>query len=64
MNNFIDFLAETLVFILILAISIIISFTIGYTLFNIHQHVYTHNDKIYFMQTQGGINADYINRKK
>lgn len=64
MNNFIDFLVETLVFILILAISIIISFTIGYTLFNIHQHVYVHNDKVYFVQTQGGTNAGYINRKK
>lgn len=64
MNNFIDFLVETLVFILILVISIIISFTIGYTLFNIHQHVYVHNDKVYFVQTQGGTNAGYINRKK
>ena len=64
MNNFIDFLVETLVFILVLAISIIISLTIGYTLFNIHQHVYVHNDKFYFVQTQGGTNADYINRKK
>lgn len=64
MNNFIDFLVETLVFILVLVISIIISFTIGYTLFNIHQHVYVHNDKVYFVQTQGGINADYNNRKK
>ena len=64
MNNFIDFLVETLVFILVLAISIIISFTIGYTLFNIHQHVYVHNDKVYFVQTQGGTNAGYINRKK
>lgn len=64
MNNFIDFLVETLVFILILAISIIISFTIGYILFNIHQHVYVHNDKVYFVQTQGGTNAGYINRKK
>ena len=64
MNNFIDFLVETLVFILVLVISIIISFTIGYTLFNIHQHVYVHNDKVYFVQTQGGANAGYINRKK
>lgn len=64
MNNFIDFLVETLVFILVLVISIIISFTIGYTLFNIHQHVYVHNDKVYFVQTQGGTNAGYINRKK
>lgn len=64
MNNFIDFLVETLVFILVLVISIIISFTIGYTLFNIHQHVYVHNDKVYFVQTQGGTNASYINRKK
>lgn len=64
MNNFIDFLVETLIFILVLVISIIISFTIGYTLFNIHQHVYVHNDKVYFVQTQGGTNAGYINRKK
>lgn len=64
MNNFIDLLVETLVFILVLVISIIISFTIGYTLFNIHQHVYVHNDKVYFVQTQGGTNAGYINRKK
>ena len=63
MNNFIDFLVETLVFILVLVISIIISFTIGYTLFNIHQRVYVHNDKVYFVQTQGGTNAGYINRR-
>lgn len=63
MNKFIDFLTETLVFILILTASIIISFIVGCTLFDLHQHVYTHNDKIYFMQTQGGINADYINKR-
>lgn len=63
MNKFIDFLAETLVFILILTASIIISFIVGCTLFDLHQHIYVHNDKIYFMQTQGGINADYNNKR-
>lgn len=63
MNKFIDFLVETLVFILILTASTIISFIVGCTLFDLHQHVYVHNDKIYFMQTQGGINADYNNRR-
>lgn len=63
MNKFIDFLVETLVFILILIASIIISFIVGCTLFDLHQHVYTHNDKIYFTQTQGGINADYNNKR-
>lgn len=63
MNKFIDFLVETLVFIVILTASIIISFIVGCTLFDLHQHVYTHNDKIYFMQTQGGINAEYNNRR-
>lgn len=63
MNKFIDFLAEALVFILILTASITISFIVGCTLFDLHQHVYVHNDKIYFMQTQGGINADYNNKR-
>ena len=63
MNKFIDFLVETLVFIVILIASIIISFIVGCILFDSHQHVYTHNDKIYFMQTQGGINAEYNNRR-
>ena len=63
MNKFIDFLVETLVFIVILIASIIISFIVGCILFDLHQHVYVHNDKIYFMQTQGGINADYNNKR-
>lgn len=63
MNKFIDFLIESLVFALVLIVSILISFTVGYTLFNIHQHVYTHNDKIYFIQMQGGTNANYNIKK-
>lgn len=64
MSNFVDILVETLVFIAVLIASIIISFIIGCTLFNLHQHVHLHNDRIYFVQTQGDTNADYINRKK
>ena len=64
MNKFINFLIETLFFIVILTASIIISFIVGCILFDLHQHVYVHNDKVYFIQTQGGTNAGYINRKK
>lgn len=63
MNNFIDFLVEALFFIVILTTSIIISFIIGCILFDLHQHVYVHNDKVYFVQTQGDTNAGYNNKR-
>ena len=64
MNKFINFLVETLFFIVILIASIIISFIVGCILFDLHQHVYVQNDKDYFVETQGGTNAGDNNRKK